>query len=97
MKKSFQSMLIIFLTYTFLCCPVFARSSYADDQGFTQPSPWEDIINRLGAVSRFISENLPDWIEDYTIPKTPSDVQANREKRNEIREGIRDAWNSIRY
>jgi len=93
MKKSFQSLLIIFLTYTFLCCPVFARVSFADNHGI--PPLWKDMLNRLEAISRFISENLPDWIQDYTIPKTSSDIEANREKRNEIREGIRDAWNIV--
>lgn len=89
MKKTFQGTLIIFLTYTFLCCPVFAKTSFADNHGI--PPVW---VQRYRSVLSFISENLSDWIQDYTPPRTPSDIQANREKRNEIREGIRNAWNN---
>ena len=95
MKKAFQGMLIIFLAYTFLSCPVLTRVSFADETGY-MPSPWQQVIARFSNVSSFIRNNLSDWIQDYIIPpKTSSDVQANKEKRKEIIEGIRDAWHIV--
>jgi len=74
------------LIYIFLCCPVFAKVSSADDHGM--PSPWELLTDRFESVLRFTMQNLPDWIRDYKA----SDVQANKEKQKEIREDIRDTW-----
>ena len=94
MKKAFQSMLIIFLAYTFLSCPVLARVSFADDEGIRALPPWQEKIQRLTHVLSFIKVNLPDWIQDYDFPRTSADVEANKEKRKKIKEDIRDIWNS---
>ena len=83
MKKG----LIIFLVYTFLCCPVFAN-----DHGM--PTPWQMLMDRFESVILFTMQNFPDWIRDYTIPIKRSDVQANKKRREEIKESIRDAWDN---
>lgn len=97
MKKKFQIFLVFFLTYAFICCPVFARSSFADSNtnDGSSTAPTAKFTGRIGSIKdtvASIKESIPGWIEELktlNIPPTSSDeMKTNQGIRKAIAQDI---------
>ncbi|MEW6378673.1 MAG: hypothetical protein AB1611_03575 [bacterium] len=91
MKKKFQFFLVLFLTYSFMCCPVFGRVSYAaeEEEGQRPVKAFlQQTMSSIKSTAQFIIDSFPQWVEDYSFPTSLDDVKANMEKRKGIRNEI---------
>ena len=86
MTKKNLFILFIILFFILVNCSVLSRPASAEPY---MPSRREQIKNSLKNAINFIIENSSDWIQDYTIPRTISDIRANRKKRIQIIKDIR--------
>jgi len=93
MKKKFQIFLVFFLTYAFICCPVFVGSSFAENNT-TDSSPTAKVRARFDSILAtvtFIKDSLPEWFEELNFPPTSSEeIQENKVTRETIVKAIRD-------
>ena len=57
MKKKFQIFIVFFLTYAFICCPVFVGSSFAGSTANNSSStaPLKARIDSIKATVAFIT------------------------------------------
>jgi hypothetical protein len=91
MKKKFQIFLVFFLTYAFICCPVFVGSSFAENKtnNISATATIKARIETVKAAVVFIKDNLPDWFQELNMPPTNTEeIQANRTMRKDIAQQI---------
>jgi len=86
MKKKFQLFLVLLLTYAFICCPVFAGSSFAGSSTANNSSttPWKARIDAVKSTVALIVDSMPEWIQEFKIPTSSEAIQDNRELRKTI-------------
>ncbi len=94
MKKKFQIFLVFFLTYAFICCPVFARSSFSESNtnDSSSTTPWKARIDSIKTTVASIKDSIPGWIDELkemSVPPTSSDeMKANKEIRKGVAQDI---------
>lgn len=90
MKKKLQLLLILLLTYGFVCCPAFAGLSFAETTGRdrTFQTFFQNAFDSIVTTMQFIGENMSTWVQELSLPTSIEEIQANRDTIKGIRDQV---------